>query len=98
MSSKNDFIIIGFKLEIVMFKVGTVLYKESLEGFFIFLVGARLIYLESPSLLEYIEIYDFLLELANLFTHFLNRVSLSLGNLRGSRSLRHYYIFILYSQ
>ena len=92
MSSKNDLVIIGFKLEIVMLKVGTVLYEESLEGSLVSLVGAGLIYLKSPGLLEYIETYNLLLELANLFAYFFDRVSLSLGNLGGGKSLRRYYV------
>jgi hypothetical protein len=82
----------------VVLKIGTILCKKSLKGFFISLVGARLVYLKSPSLLEHIEIYNLLLELSNLIAYFLNRVSLSLGNLEGSKSLRRHYIFILYSQ
>jgi hypothetical protein len=85
-SSKNNLIIVSFKLEVVMLKVNIILYKESLKGFLISLIGAGLVYLKSPDLLEYIEIYNFLLKLANLFTHFLNRVSLKLGTLEGNRS------------
>jgi hypothetical protein len=92
MSSKNNLIIISIKLEVIILKVGIILCKKPLEGFLVSLIGARLIYLKSLSLLEYIEMYDLLLELANLITYFFNRVSLSLGNLGGSRSLRYYYI------
>jgi len=81
-----------------MLKVGTVLCKKPLEGSLISLIEAGLIYLKSLSLLEYIEMHNLLLELANLIIHFLNRVSLSLGNLGGSRSLGHYYILILHSR
>jgi hypothetical protein len=49
-----------------MLKVGTTLYKKSLKGSFISLIGAGLVYLKSPSLLEHIEMYNFLLKLANL--------------------------------
>jgi len=81
----------------VVFKVSTVLDKEPLEGFLVSLIKAGLVYLKSLSLLERIEIYNFLLELANLFIYFFNRVSFNLGNLKGSKNLRHYYILILYS-
>jgi hypothetical protein len=36
--------------------------------------------------------YNLLLKLANLITHFPNRVSLRLDNLEGSRSLRYHYV------
>jgi hypothetical protein len=92
MSSKNNLVIISVKLEVIILEVGIVLCKKPLEGSLISLIGARLIYLESLGLLEYIEMYNLLLELANLITYFLNRVSLSLGNLGGSRSLGRHYI------
>ena len=92
MSSKNNLVVVGFKLEMIVFKVGTALYKESLESFLISLIGARLVYFESLGLLERIEIYNFLLELANLITYFLDRVSLGLGNLGRGRSLRRHCI------
>jgi hypothetical protein len=69
------------ELEVIMFEVGTALYEEFLEGFLVFLIGARLVYFESLGLLKYIEMYNLLLELANLITYFLNGVSLGLGNL-----------------
>ena len=92
MSNKNNFIIISFKLEIIIFKVDIILYKEFLKGFLVSLIGARLVYLKSLGLLKYIEIYNFLLELANLFAYFLNKVSLNLDNLKEGRSLKYYYI------
>jgi hypothetical protein len=81
MSSEDDLVMMSIKLEVVVFEVGIVLYKESLEGSLISLVGARLVHLEGLGLLKYMEIYNLLLELANLITYFFNRVSLSLGNL-----------------
>jgi hypothetical protein len=97
MSSKDDLVVIGFKLEVVVLKVGSVLYKEPLEGFLVSLIGAGLVYFKSLGLLEYIEMYNLLLELANLITYFFNRVSLGLDNLESSKSLRYHYILILYS-
>jgi hypothetical protein len=82
----------GFKLEVIILKVGTALCKKPLEGFLVFLIGARLVYFKSLGLLEHIEMHNLLLELANLITHFLNGVSLGLGNLGGGRNLRHHYI------
>ena len=97
MSSKYNLVVVSLKLEVVVLKVGTILYKEPLEGSLVSLIEAGLVYLKSLGLLEGIEIYNFLLKLANLITYFLNRVSLRLGDLRGSRSLRRHYIFILLS-
>jgi hypothetical protein len=73
-------------------KVSIILYEKSLEGFLVSFIGAGLVYLESLGLLERIEMYNLLLELANLIIYFLDRVSLGLGNLGGGRSLRYYYI------
>jgi len=75
-----------------MLKVGAALCEKSLEGSFVSLIGAGLVYLKSLGLLKRIETYNLLLELANLITYFLNRVSLGLGDLGGNRSLRRYYV------
>jgi hypothetical protein len=37
-SSKDNFIIISYKLSLIMFKVNIVLSKKSLKGFFIFFI------------------------------------------------------------
>jgi hypothetical protein len=66
MSSKDNLIIIGIKLEVIVLKVGLVLGKESLEGSLISLIRARLIYLISLSLLSYIEEINLLLKSYNL--------------------------------
>jgi hypothetical protein len=42
----------GVKLVSIVFKVGSVLGKESLEGFFVSLIGAGLVYLVSLGLLN----------------------------------------------
>ena len=52
MSSKDDFIIIRFKLKIVVLKVGTILYKKPLKGSLVSLIEAGLVYLKSLGLLK----------------------------------------------
>jgi hypothetical protein len=66
MSNKDNFIVISIKLKVVILKIGSALGKESLEGFLISLIGARLIYLISLCLLNYIEEINLLLESCNL--------------------------------
>jgi len=60
MSSKDNFVIIGIKLEVIVFKVGLALGKESLEGFLVFLIRAGLVYLVGLGLLSCVEEIDFL--------------------------------------
>ena len=85
----------GVKLVPVVLKVSTVLGKELLEGFFISLMEAGLVYLIGLGLLGYIEKVNFLLERYNLYCRVLNIIIAT--NIRGGRSLKYYYIFILLS-
>ena len=71
MFSKNDLIIMGTKLLVVVLKVGLILGEESLKGSLISLIRSRLIHLISSSLLNSIEKINLLLKLGNLAYHFL---------------------------
>jgi hypothetical protein len=71
-SSKDNFVVIGVKLEVIVLKVGLVLGEESLKGFFLSFIGAGLIYLVGSSLLGYIKEIDFLLESCDLDYHILD--------------------------
>jgi hypothetical protein len=72
--SKDDLVVIGVKLEEIVLKVGSVLSKELLEGFFVFLIGARLIYFVGLCLLSRVEKINLLLEGCNLGRHVLSIV------------------------
>jgi hypothetical protein len=66
MSSKDNFIIIDIKLEVMVLKVGLILGKKFLEGFFISFIEAGLVYLIGLGLLSRIEKINLLLEGCNL--------------------------------
>ena len=85
----------GIKLVSVVFKVSTVLGKESLEGSLISLIEARLVYLIGLGLLGRIKEVNFLLEHYNLYRHILGIIITI--NIRGGKSLRYHYVFILLS-
>ena len=93
MFSKNNLIIIGTKLLVVVLKVGPILSKESLEGSLISLIKSRLIHLISFSLLDSIKKVNLLLKLSNLAYYFLGIIII----IRGGWGLRYYYIFVLLS-
>jgi hypothetical protein len=95
--SKDNLVVIGVKLVSIVFKVGLVLGKESLEGFFISLIGAGLVYLISLGLLNQVEEINLLLEGYNLSFYALGIVVI-LANIQGSKNLKYHYIFILLSQ
>ena len=77
----------------IVFKVNTVLGKEFLEGFLVSLIGAGLVYLIGLNLLGRIEEINFLLKLCDLYRYILGIIVTT--NVRGGRSLRYYYIFVL---
>ena len=79
MFSKNDLIIMGTKLLVVVLKVGLTLGKESLEGSLVSLIRFRLIYLISFSLLSSIEKVNLLLKLGNLVSYFLGIIIIIKG-------------------
>ena len=79
MFSKNDPIIMGTKLLVVVLKVSPILGKESLEGSLISLIKFRLIYLIGFSLLDSIEKVNLLLKLGNLAYHFLGIIIIIRG-------------------
>ena len=71
MFSKNDLIVMGTKLLVVVLKVGPILGKESLKGSLISLIRFKFIYLISFSLLSSIKKVNLLLKLGNLVNYFL---------------------------
>jgi hypothetical protein len=81
MSSKDNLVIVGIKLEVIVLKVGSALGKESLEDSLISLIRARLIYLISLSLLSHIEEINLLLESYNLGHYILDTIIIT--NTRG---------------
>jgi hypothetical protein len=81
MSSKDNLVIFSIKLDIIVLKVYIILDKKPLEGFFISLIKAKLIYFIGLSLLDKVELYNLLLELFNLVHHLLG------SNIKGSRGL-----------
>ena len=80
----------------VVFEVSIVLGEEFLEGFFVSLIGAGLIYLVGLGVLGCMEEVNFLLKCYNLCRYILGIVVTT--NVGGSRSLRYYRVFILLSQ
>ena len=71
MFSKNNPIIMGTKLLVIVLKVSLILSEKSLKGSLISLIRSKLIYLISSSLLDNMEKVNLLLKLGNLAYHFL---------------------------
>lgn len=80
-----------------MLKVSLILNNKSLKSFLISLIRAKFIYFIRLSLLSNIKVINLLLKIFNLISQFLNIKAIIIINIKKDRSLKYYYILILYN-